>query len=146
MDSVNFTILGNPKAKQSARFAKRGKFLKSYQPKEVVDAERNLAFDVKSQLPPNFIPFDEAIGVHVNYYFPPLSSWSKKLIAKLNDGVKIPKITKPDLTDNLNKMLFDALEGIVYVNDSRICKMECEKIYSKTPRIELEVYKLEVAK
>lgn len=143
---MKFIILGIPKAKQSARFksVKMGDktFMKSYQRDDVVQNERNIAFDVKSQLPAGFIPFDGPIGVKVLFVFPPLSSWSKKKLAGLDGGDKIYKETKPDLTDNLCKALFDAMAGIVYPNDSRICKLESEKIYGRVPRIELEIYKL----
>ena len=141
-------IIGTPQPKQSARFRaitnkKTGKtFVSSYQKKEVVENEKNIAFDVKSQLPIGFIPFDEAIGVKILYVFPLLSSFTKKQKETIENGGIIYKDTKPDLTDNLNKGLFDACEGILYTNDSRVCKMDSVKIYGTVPRIELEIYKL----
>jgi len=43
------------------------------------------------------------------------------------------KTTKPDL-DNLEKMLWDAMEGIVFINDSLICeKHNVIKTYGDTP-------------
>ena len=51
---IEFKILGIPTPKQSARFYAKnfgGKtMMKSYQKKEVVEKERNSAFDVKSHL------------------------------------------------------------------------------------------------
>lgn len=146
MNSINFKILGIPLSKQSARFknVKMGNktFIKSYQKQEVIDNERNIGFDVKSQLSPSFIPFDIPIGVEVLFVFPPLSSWSKKKKALLESGEVIYKETKPDLTDNLMKGLFDALNGIVFTDDARVCKVESKKIYGLVPRIELKVYEL----
>lgn len=145
---MKLTIIGTPKSKQSARFRaikskKTGKtFVSSYQKKEVVDNEKNIAVDVKSQLPLSFIPFDEAIGVQILYVFPLLSNFTKRQKEFIDAGGIIYKDTKPDLTDNLNKGLFDACEGILYTNDSRICKVESIKIYGNEPRIELEIYKL----
>ena len=53
------------------------------------------------------------------------------------------KNTKPDLTDNLNKGLFDALQDIVYTNDSRIVKItDTSKIYGIHPRTELTIFKV----
>ena len=50
------------------------------------------------------------------------------------------KTTKPDITDNLAKMLFDCLEGIVYINDSQICEMyDVKKIYGFQPGIYLTI-------
>lgn len=145
---MKLLILGTPVAKQSARFRavtskKTGKtFVSSYQKKEVVENEKSIALDVKSQLPLDFIPFDQPMGVKILYVFPVLSSFSKKQKEFIEIGGIVYKDTKPDLTDNLNKGLFDACEGILYVNDSRICKVESTKIYGTTPRIELEIYKL----
>lgn len=146
MNTLKLTVLGTPKPKQSARFRMvKGKdrtFITSYQKKEVKDAERNFAFDVKSQLPLGFVPYDCAIGVKVLFVFPPNSGFSKKKLAELEAGKVFHKHTKPDLQDNLFKGCADSLEGIVFVNDSRICKVESEKIYGLVPRVELEFYTL----
>lgn len=144
---MKLKILGIPKPKQSARFrsvkGKNGKtFMASYQKKEVKDREANIKLDAISQLPKDFVPYDCPIGAKVLYVFPLLSSFSKKKKNAIMDGEVIHKDTKPDITDNLNKGLFDALEGVVFVNDSRVCKIEAEKIYGFTPRIEIEFYKL----
>lgn len=143
---MKLVILGTPQPKQSARFRamKMGNktIMKSYQKKDVVQNERNIAFDIKSQLPKDFIPYDTAIGVSVVFVFPPLSSWSKKTLEAMNKGNTIFKPSKPDLTDNLMKGLFDAMGGIVFTDDSRICKVDSKKIYGNKPRIEIEFYEL----
>lgn len=145
--SINLKILGIPQSKQSARFrivkGKSGNnFVSSYQKKSVKDNERNIAFDVKSQLPLDFVPFSNPVAVKVLFVFPPLSSWSKKKKQALEDGETIYKETKPDLTDNLMKGLFDAMNGIVFTDDSRICKVESQKIYGLVPRTEVTLIEL----
>ena len=60
----------------------------------------------------------------------------------IEDGGIVYKDTKPDITDNLMKGVADALEGIVYVNDSRICKVASQKIFGVKPRIEIKFYTL----
>lgn len=144
---MKFTILGVPQPKQSARFriakGKAGKnFVASYQTKEVKETERNIKYDIRSQLPFDFVPLDCPIGVKVLFVFPPLKSWSKKQKEALRQGQRIYKGTKPDLTDNLMKGLFDALNGLVFIDDARVVKVESEKIYGEQPRIELELYPL----
>lgn len=60
-----------------------------------------------------------------------------RAVAKFYMGTKRRK----DLP-NAGKLEFDALNDIVYEDDSQICKLDSEKIYSKgAPRIELEIYK-----
>lgn len=143
---MKFIIKGIPQPKQSARFKsmKMGTktIIKSYQKESVIQNERNIAFDVKSQLPVGFIPYNTALGLKALFVFPPLASWSKKKMTQLVSGEIIHKETKPDLPDNLHKGLCDALSGIVYTDDARICKVESEKIYGLVPRIELEIYEL----
>jgi Holliday junction resolvase RusA-like endonuclease len=143
---INLKILGIPQSKQSARFRIAGKgkkaFVQSYQKKSVKDNERNIAFDVKSQLPLGFEPFSKPVGVKVLFVFPPLASWSKKKLALLESGETIYKETKPDLTDNLMKGLFDAMNGVVFTDDSRICEVESKKIFGKVPRTEVTLFNL----
>jgi Holliday junction resolvase RusA-like endonuclease len=45
---------------------------------------------------------------------------------------------RPDL-DNYLKMVLDALQGVVYVDDSQIVYMISSKIYSERPGIRIEV-------
>ncbi len=142
MRELNLIILGTPKPKQSARFYAKGNKIFSFQKKEIVENERNIAFDVKSQLPKDFKPFDEPISIEVLFVFPIKETCKKSERNFIEQGGYVYKDTKPDLHDNLMKGLFDALEGIVYVNDSRICMVKSAKIYGTQPRIELKVTSL----
>jgi Holliday junction resolvase RusA-like endonuclease len=142
---MKITILGEPLAKQSAKFRRRGKFVQSYQPEKVVNNERNIRYQVIEQLPKGFIPFQNPIVVKkLHYVFPLLKNMRKKDLKAIHSGEFVYKFTKPDLTDNLNKSLFDAMEGIVFVNDSLIVSMDnVKKYYGLQPRIELEIEELE---
>jgi Holliday junction resolvase RusA-like endonuclease len=147
-DCYKFIFDGIPMSKQSARFAvgrhgeMRGKVV-SYQKSSIIKKENDLGISAKEQLPKYFKILNEPIGASILYVFPMLSSFSKKDIEFVKNGGIIYKHTKPDLHDNLNKALFDALEGIVYTNDSRVCKLrETQKIYGINPRIELTIFKL----
>lgn len=140
---MKLIIPGIPQAKQSARFriqkSKAGKkdFVMSYQKKSVVDNASNIGKVVLGQLPTGFVPYDCAIVAKVTFVFPPLSSWNKVTKLLFESGKVIYKTSKPDV-DNCLKALFDGLNGIVFVDDSRISKVLSEKIYGKEPRIELE--------
>jgi Holliday junction resolvase RusA-like endonuclease len=55
-------------------------------------------------------------------------------------GGIIYKHTRPDLTDNLAKGLFDAMESVVFINDSLIVSLDdVKKYYGIQPRIEIEL-------
>ena len=55
---MHLIIYGEPKAKQSAKFAKVGKFIKSDQPKEIVNAEATAAgfFFIQIRRTTRFLP------------------------------------------------------------------------------------------
>lgn len=135
---IQFIIPGIPKPKQSARFRVIGSgkksFIRSYQSKEVKDNEANIGYTVMAQLPNDFILFDCPIFASIEYIFPVPSSFSKKLKAQIVSGERIYKATKPDISDNLNKGLIDALQGIVFVDDSRISRIAAEKYYGMVPK------------
>lgn len=140
---MKIIIPGEPQAKQSARFrnvkSKTGgkDFIMSYQKKSVTDSAENIAKTALSQLPDGFKPYDCAIVALVTFVFPPLSSWNKATKLLFESGKPIFKTTKPDV-DNCLKNIFDGLNGIVFVDDSRISRVVSEKIYGKEPRVELE--------
>ena len=133
---MTITILGKPFPKQSARHTKKG-FV--YQTKEVKQAEDNVRWQIINQLPKNFIPFTKGVKVlRLLYVFPPLKSFTKKKMKALEKGHLLYKTTKPDLTDNLNKGLFDAMEGIIFNNDSQVCEINhAIKCYGLKPRTEI---------
>jgi Holliday junction resolvase RusA-like endonuclease len=61
-------------------------------------------------------------------------------------GDPLFKSTKPD-RDNLLKLLNDALEGIIFINDSQVCGGAVSKVYDENPMTVIEIqefYNLEV--
>ena len=51
----------------------------------------------------------------------------------------MPKVTKPDLQDNLNKAFFDALEGLLYEQDQNIVEIKnMSKFYSDSDYIKVK--------
>lgn len=140
-----FLIKGEPKPKQSARFRIAGKgekpFVMSYQKKSVKQAEQDIISQILGQLPKDFVPFTGKLAIKkLHYVFAPIKSLKKADLQLINSGIAVYKSTKPDLTDNLSKGLFDALEGIVYLNDSQICSIDnVRKFYGNVPRTELVI-------
>jgi Holliday junction resolvase RusA-like endonuclease len=142
---LNFKILGTPTPKQSARFriikGKKGDFVSSYQSKSVKDVAKIIALQIKPQLPKGFKLLDTPLAADIIFVFPPLKSFSKKKMEELESGKTIFKDTKPD-NDNLQKALFDPMEGLVFTNDSRVCLTRCKKIYGLVPRTEITLHEL----
>lgn len=127
MIKLHFKI--KPLPKQSARITSRG----SYQSDVVKKYEQNLLIEALSQRPRGFVKMAGPIYAKVRYVFERPSSVPES---------EIYKTSPPDVTDNLNKPLFDALEGNFYYNDSQIAKVVASKVYGKENGIFLTLVKL----
>ena len=66
-------------------------------------------------------------------------SWAKRKRAEAIAGVIRPDI-RPDW-DNFGKLVSDALNGVVYHDDSQIVTGTCEKYYGERPRTMVAVYR-----
>jgi len=80
----------------------------------------------------NNYPYDTPIIVYVNFYLQRPKSRPKKYIYPDK---------KPDL-DNLEKILYDAMQGIIYTNDSRIIEKHVKKEYGQEG-LNIEVYTIQ---
>lgn len=112
-----------------------------HQDKKTKDGERDIKVMAMRQIPKDFIPFSGPVIVHrLIFTFPPLKNTPKYKLAEMANGVTFQKTTKPDLNDNLKKGLMDALEGVVFLNDSQICEEHfVSKVFGLRPGIELEI-------
>jgi len=114
---------------QSVRVTRSGR---TYQPKKIADYKTSIKEAVQGQLPDGFCCIKADTPIHItklHYVFQFPSSFSKK--KKEMDTIHY-RYTKPDLHDNLNKALFDALEGIVWERDQNVVSMDDVKKYYST--------------
>lgn len=162
-------IHGEPFAHQSvrSRIAKKKdgtEYIHHYQPKDIEVSKDNLRVQIMQLLPEGFRPFTGKVVINkLQYFFPPTGSMLKMkyieaFFAEFPHGVienplgnqrqsyfkhgfyKIGKTTKPDLQDNLNKAVFDAMQGIVFINDSQIGEIQfAEKLYSLVPQTVIDL-------
>lgn len=132
-----------PVPKQSARFVPlpNGK-IKSFLQDDVVAFERGILIEALSQRPKGFIKFSGPLRAEATFQFKMLESFTAAQKASIRSGKNIWKITKPDLTDNLGKGLFDALKEHFFSGDETICSYECKKIYGLEDKIILKLIPL----
>lgn len=140
MQRIELYFPGEPKAVQSFRFTKEGR---RFQPKATTDWKGYIRLAALEQLPQDFRLLDCPLALSVGFAFPPLAAFPKVKRAALEAGAMLWKSTRPDLTDNLMKGLCDALTGIVWIDDARICKVASAKTYSLEPGITVIVEPLE---
>ena len=116
-----------PKPAPRPRFSKFG----TYNPKDYTDYKKAISLIV-SRLHKEVIL--NACELTICLYMPIPKMSKKKHLAIIGQ----PHIKKPDL-DNLIKGVKDAMNGIVYKDDSQVYKINAIKIYSEEPRIEYQI-------
>ncbi len=128
---IQFTVPGNPQGKARAFVTKRGF---SFTPQKTVNYEAW----IKScfiQKYPNFELIENPVFVRLDIFQDIPKSVSKKRRWEMEKN--IIKITKRPEIDNIEKVFLDACIGIVYHDDRQVYKLEAEKYYSYSPRVEM---------
>ena len=78
-----------------------------------------------------------SIRANIIAYYKIPKSYSKKRVQAIREGKEYPQ-KKPD-SDNIIKIILDALNGICYHDDSQVCKIYFEKKYSEIPKVEITI-------
>lgn len=110
--NVGFYLRIRPKPKQRPRFSNGH----TYTPRETQDYENQVRFMVKSQMDQNgWEPFQDHASMEVWFTF------GRKEFKKYHNS-------RPDI-DNLLKAVQDALNGVLYRDDSIITEISARKYY-----------------
>ena len=130
MSEIKIVIYGEPIPQGRPRFARIGKFVHTYDPQKSKNYKQLVRFWATQQLKKinEFKQFENALCVVVDFYLPIPVSWSKKRRIEAAEGVIRPA-KKPDI-DNLYKSLTDALNGLLWVDDSIITDVHIRKRYT----------------
>jgi Holliday junction resolvase RusA-like endonuclease len=136
---MKIIIKGIPMAKQSARFAKRGKFMAKYQPAALIHWIEDAKAQIREQLPENWIPIQSPVKIiWISFIYPPLKTWTQKKKRELEAGL-VYKETRPDI-DNLLKNLWDACNGLVWIDDGQIVELnKVNKLFGEIPMTIMEI-------
>lgn len=136
---IKFTIDGQPCSKQRPRFARQGKFVKTYNPKQTVEYENWVKLCYKTQVKHAEL-LCEPISVSIVAYFNIPKTFSKVKRKNAIEGLELPHNSKD--VDNIAKIILDALNGIAYADDHYITDLQVRKRYSDVPRVEVEIGKI----
>lgn len=137
---MELTIMGNPKGKGRPKFSNFGGFVKTYTPKETNSYENLVRMNYKNKYGDHMVVknSDTEMYVIINAYFSIPSSKPKIVKEKMEDCAVKP-ISKPD-TDNIAKIILDALNGVAYHDDSRVVHLEVNKYYAVEPRVQVILF------
>ena len=124
---IDILIPMEPKSQPRPRAANRGGFIHIYQPKTIAEWKGTVKMLVKEDLMKlgiTGVPWpNDALRIEVYFGFTmPKSRWRKKLKRDAEFHTK-----KPDL-DNTLKSLKDALNGVMWLDDSHVGEVLMRKI------------------
>jgi len=122
MYQLAFFVPGEPVAKGRARsspYRKKdgGLGVRTYSPDKTVTWERTLKYEALKMKPTE--PLDGPLRIELHFYFPRNKAAKKR---------PYPHV-RPDL-DNLEKAVMDALNGVIWTDDARVCSKTSAKHYT----------------
>lgn len=133
---IEFTVPGQPVAKGRARACKRGNFIAHYTPEKTASYENLVKLYAQKEMGTN--PITELpVSMDIEIYLEIPKSFSKKKQIDAQEKRLLPT-KKPDCS-NVLKSIEDAMNGIVYKDDSQIVVVRISKYYSIRPRAVVRV-------
>ena len=131
---VTFKLDANPVGKQRARYVKRGNFVQAYTPDKTRTYEA-LIKEASREAMGSTEPLETPVNLYLYIRAPIPKSLPKKRIEACLNGLEKP-IKKPDAS-NVLKSVEDAMNGVVYKDDSQIVNIHVSKVYSSVSGIDV---------
>jgi Holliday junction resolvase RusA-like endonuclease len=134
--TIRITVPGEPVPWKAAKIVRRGKFAQGVSPDAMKDAQADVRFQAMRAMEGREL-LQGQVTLYVGVYRTKGMPKSKVKRAQAEAGTLRPT-TRPDL-DNMVKLVSDSLNGIVYRDDSQIVGLTAAKMWSETPRVEIQV-------
>jgi Holliday junction resolvase RusA-like endonuclease len=131
---VTFKVDADPVGKQRARYAKRGNHVMAYTPDKTRNYE-SLIKEAAIEAMGSSEPLETPVTLYLYIRAPIPKSLSKKRIEACLNGLEKP-IKKPDAS-NVLKSVEDAMNGVVYKDDSQIVNIHVSKVYSSVSGVDV---------
>ncbi len=126
-----FEVPGKPLGKARPKFTKKGH---AYTPAKTVNAEVMVATTAHEA---GVRPLDGAVRMEIVAVFPVAKSWTKARKAAALAGAA--KLSKPD-SDNIAKLVCDALNGIAYADDAQAYDVHVRKVYGPQAKTVVRIF------
>lgn len=136
---VCFDVPGIPVPKGRPKFARRNGFVSAYTPKKTADYEAHVKQTAIDAMKADSRLCAGPVSVAMIIRVPVPTSWSKKRQAAAGNG-SIAPTKKPDC-DNVAKAVLDAMNGLVFFDDSQVVEMHLRKEYGE-PMVRVMVREL----
>lgn len=139
---ITFTIPGQPQGKGRARATAVGGRARMYTPAKTASYEGLISMVAGSAMAGRELIEGAAfVALDIRCQVP--ASWSKKKQAQALAG-EIHPTTKPDV-DNVEKAVFDGLNGVVWRDDVQVIEVSKRKRYSAVPGVVVTIKPIDQA-
>lgn len=133
---MKFLVPGKPQGKARARTVVNSGRVHSFTPEKTVLYENLIKLCFEQEKPKDWQPRCGPVEMTVRAVFEVPKSYSKKRRKWCLECLERPCV-KPD-TDNICKVVCDALNGLAYVDDKQIVKLTITKEYGEHAGVEIE--------
>jgi len=131
---ITFKVDADPVGKQRARYVKSGNFVSTYTPEKTRTYEA-LIKEASREAMGSTEPLETPVTLYLYIRAPIPESLPKKRIEACLNGLEKP-IKKPDAS-NVLKSVEDAMNGVVYKDDSQIVNIHVSKVYSSVSGVDV---------
>ena len=136
---IKFTVPGEPVGKGRARaFRNKAGGVTMFTPERTRSYEA-IVRSIAAEAMWSMAPIEGPVAMHLRAYFSAPKSL-KKADKELARREELPVTKKPDAS-NVLKAVEDAMNGIVFKDDSQIALATVSKSYSEKPRVEVTITK-----
>ncbi|WP_341959217.1 RusA family crossover junction endodeoxyribonuclease [Pseudomonas sp. RC10] len=140
---VNFVVPGQPvgkgRHKSSSRVVNGKVFTRQYTPEKTANYESLIAITAQQAMAGRALIAGPVL-VEMKIIVAVAASWSKKKTAMALAGTVMPT-KKPDV-DNVEKAIFDGMNGVVWVDDVQVVNVSKSKRFGETPGVSVRVVPL----
>ena len=137
---IHFQVEGDPKGTGRPRFSTFGKFTRVYTDKQTLSYEAMIAFFAKQAMGVTDL-LETPVSVFLYVRLPVPQSYSKKRREACLSGTEKP-CKKPDI-DNIAKTYLDAMNGVIFVDDTQVVDLHVKKLYSDKAGVDVMVMEAE---
>ena len=132
MIQITYSVPGEPRGKGRPKFARRGNFVKTYTDAKTASYEDQIRFYALKAMG-DTKAIQGAVRVFISISMSVPKSYSKKRTEDCLNGSEKP-LKKPDW-DNVAKSICDAMNGIVYGDDTQIVEAHVTKQYAAQSQV-----------
>ena len=136
LNAVRFFVPGQPVGKGRPRISRAGNHARMFTPEKTVNYESIVRYAGHAAMAGRPMILG-AVLVKLEIALQIPASWSAKKQSRADAGQILP-VTKPDI-DNIEKAIFDALNGVVWRDDVQVCDVVKVKRYGRSPGVHVEI-------